>query len=77
MTRSRFCSSGYSVTPNFDAVLFFCTRVLPLLRQDAPERFRVLVVGRAGYDLNELTAIEEVQLVLNPPDVAPYYTQRT
>ena len=54
--------------PNWDAVLFFCTHVLPLLRRVGPREFRVLIVGRAGgdLDLNRLTAIEEVRVVANP-----------
>jgi glycosyltransferase involved in cell wall biosynthesis len=60
-----------------DAVLFFCTHVLPLLRPDAPGRFRVLIAGRADgdLDLDRLTATEEVRLVVNPPDLSPYYAQ--
>jgi glycosyltransferase involved in cell wall biosynthesis len=62
--------------PNIDAVLFFCTHVLPILRRDAPGKFRVLIVGRAGgTDLDRLTPIEEVQIVVNPPDLSPYYAQ--
>jgi glycosyltransferase involved in cell wall biosynthesis len=61
--------------PNWDAVVFFCTDVLPILRRDAPGRFRVLIVGRAGGDLDRLTAIDEVRVVVNPPDLAYYYAQ--
>jgi len=61
--------------PNWDAVLFFCTRVLPILRQAAPGRFRVLIVGRAGGDLDRLTGIDEVEIAVDPPDIAPYYAQ--
>jgi polysaccharide biosynthesis protein PslH len=65
--------------PNWDAVLFFCTHVLPVLRQNAPGRFMVLIVGQAmglpGGDLDRLTPIEEVRVVLDPPDLSPYYAQ--
>jgi glycosyltransferase involved in cell wall biosynthesis len=61
--------------PNYDAMVFFCERVLPLFRQDAPGEFRVMIVGRPGYDLDQLAAIKEVRVVLDPPDVAPYYAQ--
>lgn len=61
--------------PNWDAIVFFCAQVLPFLRRDAPGSFRVLVVGRAGGDIDKLTAIEDVQVVLNPRDLLPYYAQ--
>jgi glycosyltransferase involved in cell wall biosynthesis len=61
--------------PNWDAVLFFCTHVLPVLRRDAPSGFKVLIVGRSGGDLDRLTGIEEVRVVVNPPDLLPYYAQ--
>lgn len=61
--------------PNWDAAWFFCTEVLPVLRQRAPGSCRVLIVGRAGGDPDRLTAIDEVRVVVNPPDIAPYYAQ--
>jgi glycosyltransferase involved in cell wall biosynthesis len=62
--------------PNWDAVLFFCTRVLPILRREAAGQFRVLIVGRArDHGLEELTAVPEVQVVLDAPDLCPYYAQ--
>ena len=61
--------------PNWDAVLFFCEQVVPRLRREGKE-FRVLIVGRARDDgLGRLAAIEEVQLVLDPTDLSPYYAQ--
>jgi glycosyltransferase involved in cell wall biosynthesis len=65
----------FDYLPNFDAALFFCTRVLPLLRKNAPRGFRVLIVGRAGYDLTRLAGIEEVRVIVNPSEIAPYYAQ--
>ena len=61
--------------PNWDAVLFFCTHVLPVLRRNAPGKFTVLIVGRAGGDLDRLAAIKEVRVVVNPPDLTAYYAQ--
>jgi glycosyltransferase involved in cell wall biosynthesis len=61
--------------PNWDAVMFFCTDVLPILRPNAPGPFRVLIVGRPGGDPDRLAGIEEVRVVLNPPDLLPYYSQ--
>jgi len=61
--------------PNWDAVLFFCTQVLPALRRNTPGKFRVLIVGRAGGELDRLTAIKEVRVIVNPPDLKTYYAQ--
>jgi glycosyltransferase involved in cell wall biosynthesis len=61
--------------PNWDAVLFFCMQVIPILRRNAPGKFRVLIVGRPGGDPDLLAGIEEVQMAVNPPDLLPYYTQ--
>jgi glycosyltransferase involved in cell wall biosynthesis len=61
--------------PNADAVYFFCTSVLPLLQKNAQGKFRVLIVGRAGQDLKALMTNGEVRIVLDPPDVLPFYAQ--
>jgi len=61
--------------PNWDAVLFFGTHVLPILRRHAHGRLRVMIVGRAGGDLDRLKAMEGVQIVVDPPDLRPYYAQ--
>jgi glycosyltransferase involved in cell wall biosynthesis len=61
--------------PNFDAANFFCTTVLPLLRQKAPERFRVVIAGAAGNDISMLMVNEEVQVAIDPPDLLSYYAQ--
>lgn len=61
--------------PNWDAVLFFCMQVLPHLRRAAPGPFRVLLAGRAGGDLARITSIEEVQVIVSPPDLSAYYAR--
>jgi glycosyltransferase involved in cell wall biosynthesis len=68
--------------PNWDAVFFFCDCVLPFLRQDAPTPFRVIIAGRPGFDLERLRALEErlraleeVEVILDPPDLLPYYAR--
>ena len=63
--------------PNWDAVLFFCIRVVPILRRVGPGEFRVLIVAHVSgdLDLDRLTAIEEVRVVANPLDLSPYYAQ--
>ena len=34
-----------------------------------------MIVGRAGRDVGRLTAIEEVRVVVDPPNLRPYYVQ--
>jgi glycosyltransferase involved in cell wall biosynthesis len=63
---------GYS--PNQDAVRFFCTEVLPLIRRTATAPFLVRIVG-AGLTagLTSLSAIPEVRLIGRVPDVGVEY----
>jgi polysaccharide biosynthesis protein PslH len=60
--------------PNADAVFYFCDHVLPILRRNATAKFRVLIVGRSG-DVHRLTALDEIEIVFDPPEVALYYAQ--
>ena len=64
-----------SYPPNTDAVVFFCERILPLLRERAPGPFRVLIVGRHPGRLARLGSLANVEVIGNPPDVAPYYAR--
>jgi glycosyltransferase involved in cell wall biosynthesis len=66
-------SLGY--LPNWDAVIFCCTQVLPFLRKNAPGPFRIIIAGRGGGDLERLRAFEGVEVVLDPPNLLPYYAQ--
>src|SRR5260221_13771998 len=60
--------------PNIDAVQYFCTGVVPLIRQSAPRDFRVTVVGTGGGGLSrQLAYAPEVQIIGEVPDVAPWY----
>jgi glycosyltransferase involved in cell wall biosynthesis len=61
--------------PNWDAVLFFSTEVLPTLRRNAPGKFRVLVVGSTGGDLERLAAIQEIQVAIDVPEVGSFYAE--
>lgn len=60
--------------PNKDGVIFFCNSVLPLLHKIAPRPFRVVVAGRTpDSDLVQLARDVGVDIVANPPAVAPFY----
>lgn len=60
--------------PNEDAVRFFCTEVVPLLRRLTDAPFQVRVVGTGLSDaLMPLTRIPEVRLVGAVGDLAPEY----
>jgi len=60
--------------PNADGLLWFCARVLPLLRDRGPAPVRLLVVGAgAPPAVQALAALPGVTLVGAVPDVAPLY----
>lgn len=62
--------------PNEDAVLHFCTGVLPLIRRASRQAIRVLIVGTgATPEIRRLRNLPEVQLIGPVPDVAPWYGQ--
>ncbi len=60
---------------NRDAIKYFCEKILPMIRSQTEQTFRVKIVG-AGHakDLPEkLAHIPEVDFVGYVPDIAPYY----
>jgi len=60
--------------PNTDAVHYFCTQVVPLLRERSPRAFQVTIVGiGAPASVQELARMPEVQVVGAVPDVTPWY----
>ncbi len=61
--------------PNKDAVRYFCTQVLPLIRQNATRRFVVHIVG-SGYceDLLDLNAAD-VRIVGRVAEVRRWYEE--
>jgi glycosyltransferase involved in cell wall biosynthesis len=60
--------------PNQDAVRFFCTEVVPLLRRRASRPFRVRIAGAGLTDaLTSLGRIPEVWIAGRVPDVALEY----
>ena len=65
-------SLGYY--PNEDAVRFFCRRVLPLIRSEAPAPFLVRIAGTGmPPELAELERIEGVRMVGEVEDVRTQY----
>ncbi len=59
--------------PNQDGVRFFCTRVLPLIRERTRSSFVVTVVGSGdSTSLRDLVS-EEVHLIGPVADLAPWY----
>ena len=60
---------------NVDAVAFFCEQVLPILRRRVAMPFRVLIVGRGGDKLGRLKAVEGVEIIGDPLDIAPFYAR--
>jgi glycosyltransferase involved in cell wall biosynthesis len=60
--------------PNEDALRYFCTRVLPLIRRDARIEVDVNVVGAGSPDgVAMLARLPRVMLVGEVPEVEPYY----
>ena len=60
--------------PNREGVLYFCSEILPRLRQNTTQPFKVLVVGRnPDAVISRLGQSEGIEIVANPPDVAPFY----
>jgi glycosyltransferase involved in cell wall biosynthesis len=61
--------------PNWDAVMFFFTEVLPILRLRTTVRFKVLIAGRTGNNLKNFESDPDIELVLNPKNLAPCYAR--
>lgn len=60
--------------PNVDAALFICEEILPALRQKAPGRFRIRIVGRRPPDrVQRLAEHEEVDVIADAPEIEPEY----
>jgi polysaccharide biosynthesis protein PslH len=60
--------------PNEDAVLHFCTEVLPLIRRASRQPIRVLIIGTgATPQIRKLRNLPEVRLIGPVPDVVPWY----
>jgi glycosyltransferase involved in cell wall biosynthesis len=56
--------------PNVDAMLYFCTEVLPLIKQEVPDVELTIVGGSPPEEVRRLTA-EKVRVLGFVPDVKP------
>jgi glycosyltransferase involved in cell wall biosynthesis len=62
--------------PNEDGVHYFCTRILPLVRQRCSEPVRVRLVGaNPAPRVTQLGRNPDVEVLANVPDLAPYYAE--
>ncbi len=62
--------------PNEDAILYFCTHVLPLIREGATRNIRVIIAGSGDAPaLRQLMGSPGVQLIGPVPDVATAYRE--
>jgi polysaccharide biosynthesis protein PslH len=62
--------------PNEDAILHFCTEVLPLIRRASRQAIRVMIIGTGATPaIRRLGDLPEVRLIGSVPDVAPWYAQ--
>jgi len=60
--------------PNADAAVFFCTQVVPRLRERTRRAFEVTIVGPGAPEaVQQLARIPEVSVVGAVPDVTPWY----
>jgi polysaccharide biosynthesis protein PslH len=60
--------------PNEDAVLYFSSDILPLLRQKAGMKFRVVIAGSSpSQRVKELARFPEIQVTGAVSDLRPYY----
>ena len=60
--------------PNEDGIVYFCTQVLPLLRQAASRDIRVIIVGPgASPAIRQLASAPDVSLLGPVPDVTTVY----
>jgi glycosyltransferase involved in cell wall biosynthesis len=60
--------------PNEDGILYFCARILPLIRQRSAQPIRVRVVGANPRPrVQDLAREAGVEVLANVPDLAPYY----
>jgi glycosyltransferase involved in cell wall biosynthesis len=61
-------------SPNREAARFFTREILPILRRSAPAPFRVVIAGRRpDAAVRRLAELDGVEVVPDPPTLAPYY----
>lgn len=65
-----------SYPPNKDAIIFFCNRILPILRGIASYPFRVLIAGRnPDPSLVQLAERNGLEVLADPVNLGPIYAQ--
>lgn len=62
---------SYKWAPNVDAMIYFCTEVLPHLRKRVP-RLRLRIIGSAPTDAVRALAADDVEVVGFVDDTTPY-----
>ncbi|MEW5804409.1 MAG: glycosyltransferase family 4 protein [bacterium] len=61
--------------PNSEGIIYFCEKVLPLLRRKSPMEFRINIAGAwfPRKDKKKLARLKEVRLLGFIDDIGPYY----
>ncbi|MGA1874912.1 MAG: glycosyltransferase [bacterium] len=61
--------------PNSEGIIYFCEKVLPLLRRKSPMEFRIHIAGAwlPRKDVKKLAHLKEVRLLGFIDDIGPYY----
>ena len=75
-TRQRLANSlvfvgGFGHEPNVDAMLFFCTEILPLIRREIPDIHVKIIGGSAPETIRNLSG-SHVEVLGYVPDTAPF-----
>ena len=69
-----FFIGNFAYFPNEDALLFFLSAILPLIRKRLGRPFRFVIAGAGVSDVPSRLSVEpEVVVAGEVPDVAPYY----
>jgi glycosyltransferase involved in cell wall biosynthesis len=66
-----------SYLPNEDAIIYFCSRILPLIRRSCLSPLRVRIVGaRPSPKITQMSRLHpDVEVFADVLDVAPYYAE--
>ncbi len=64
-----------SYPPNADAMLYFCKRTLPLIREKVPDITLVIVGQHPPQEIRELAADDNIMVTGEVSDLKPYYEQ--
>ena len=67
---------GFGHEPNVDAMLFFCTEILPLIRREIPEIHVKIIGGSAPETIRNLSG-NHIEVLGYVPDTAPFLESST